>query len=77
MQNTAFKVLDCVVLKRDLPEHGLRDGDVGTVVETYPNGGLEVEFVTATGSTVAVVTLTEVDVRAATSADVLASRSSA
>ena len=72
-----LKNLECVVLKRDVPESGLRKGDVGTVVETYPNGGLEVEFVTATGSTVAVVTLNEGDVRAATSTDVLAARSSA
>lgn len=72
-----LKNLECVVLKRAVPENGLRKGDVGTVVETYPNGGLEVEFVTATGSTVAVVTLNEADVRAATGTDVLAARSGA
>jgi hypothetical protein len=36
-----YKALDTVVLDRDLPEHGLRAGDLGAVVETYPPDGLE------------------------------------
>ena len=70
-----FKLLDCVVLERDLPEHGLRKGDLGTVVETYPAGGLEVEFMTAAGDTVAVVTLPVDDVRTAGEDDMVAVRS--
>ena len=35
-------VLDC-----DLPEHDLRKGDLGAVVQVYEPDGLEVEFVTA------------------------------
>ncbi len=30
-----YKLLDTVVLDRDLPEHGLRNGDLGAVVEVY------------------------------------------
>ena len=30
-----FDLLDPVVLNRDLPEHGLRAGGVGAVVEVY------------------------------------------
>ena len=30
-----FKELDTVVLDRDVPEHGLRRGDLGAVVQTY------------------------------------------
>ena len=52
-----FKVLDTVVLATDLPEHGLRQGDLGAVVEVYEPNGLEVEFVTASGKTEALVTL--------------------
>ena len=52
------KVLDTVVLDRDLPEHGLRNGDLGAVVQVYEPDGLEVEFVTASGKTQALVTLT-------------------
>jgi hypothetical protein len=56
--------LDRVVLTTDLPEHGLRDGDVGTVVLVHGSGaGYEVEFVTLTGETVAVVSLSTEKVR--------------
>jgi hypothetical protein len=58
-----FKELDTVVLVRDLPEHELRRGDLGAVVQVYEPSGLEVEFVTASGRTQALVTLTAVDVR--------------
>ena len=45
-----YKLLDTVVLNRDLPQHGLRAGDLGAVVEVYEPDGLEVEFVTASGT---------------------------
>ncbi len=69
-----YKLLDVVVLDRDLPEHGLRRGDLGAVVEVYPPDGLEVEFVTAAGRTEAVVTLSERDVRPSGDGDLLAVR---
>lgn len=50
--------LASIVLTVDLPEHGLRAGDVGTVVMVHQGGhGYTVEFVTLGGDTVAVVTL--------------------
>jgi hypothetical protein len=55
--------LEEVVLARDVPEEGLRKGDIGTVVHVYPRGGLEVEFFAASGKTRAVVTLRTGDVR--------------
>ncbi len=56
--------LQPVVLNHDLKEHNLSNGDVGAVVHRYPNGAaFEVEFVTAGGNTVAVLTLTEDDIR--------------
>jgi len=58
-----IELLETVVLRRDLPEHGLQQGDLGTVVEIYEPDGLEVEFVTASGRTQAVVTLRVKDVR--------------
>ena len=45
-----FKLLDAVVLDRDLPEHRLRRGDLGAVVEVHEPDGLMVEFVTASSS---------------------------
>ena len=58
-----FKPLDSDVLKHDHDEHGLRNGDLGAVVEAYEPDGLEVQFVSASGRTEALVTLSEDDVR--------------
>jgi hypothetical protein len=69
-----FRELDTVVLERDIPEQGLKRGDIGAVVQVYEPDGLEVEFVTASGRTEAVLTLTVDDVRAATDEDLLAVR---
>jgi hypothetical protein len=56
--------LELVALARNVPEHGLQAGDVGTVVHRYEDGAaVEVEFVTARGKTVAVLTLGVADVR--------------
>lgn len=50
--------LDTVVLTKDVPELGLRRGDVGAVVHAHTGGqAFEVEFVTLSGKTVAVATL--------------------
>src|SRR6185295_194441 len=57
------KELETVVLDRDLPEHGLREGDFGAVVQVYSPENLEVEFVTASGRTQALVSLSASDVR--------------
>ncbi len=53
-----------VVLLRDISEHSLIAGDVGTVVHAYPNDdAYEVEFVTGLGTTIAVLTLMPDDIR--------------
>ena len=50
--------LDLVALTHDLSKYKLVRGDVGTVIHRYRDGdAFEVEFVTAEGTTVAVVTL--------------------
>jgi hypothetical protein len=69
-----FKELDTVVLDRDLPEQGLRRGDLGAVVQVYEPAGLEVEFVTASGRTQALVTLRVDDVRDVRDEDLIAVR---
>ena len=69
-----FEVLDTVVLATDFPEHGLRQGDLGAVVEVYEPDGLEVEFVTASGKTEALVTLDVGSVRAVVDNDLVAVR---
>lgn len=72
----AFALLDTVVLNRDLPEAGLRAGDLGAIVDTYEGGGIEVEFVRASGETKALMTLRATDVRPVAASDMLAVRSS-
>ncbi len=58
------KELDTVVLTKDLPEHGLKKGDIGAVVHSYEdNKAFEIEFIAGHGGTVAVVTLKSEDVR--------------
>ena len=53
-----IRELDCVALTSDLPEHGLKCGDVGTAVLVHGGGvAFEVEFVGYDGHTVALLTL--------------------
>lgn len=60
-----IRELDEVVLAADIPDIGLEQGDLGTVVLVHDGGrGFEVEFVTLDGETVAVVTLLADQVRA-------------
>ena len=70
-----FTELDTVVLVRDLPEHGLRQGDLGAVVQIYESDAIEVEFVTAAVKTEAQVTLGIQDVRQVVETDLIAVRS--
>jgi hypothetical protein len=69
-----FKLLDTVVLKRDAPELGLRHGDLGAIVELHSSDAFEVEFVTASGRTQALVTLRADDVRHVGDHDLVAVR---
>ena len=69
------KVFDTVVLEKDLPSKGLQRGDVGAVVEVYEPDGLEVEFVTGSGRTQALVTLKGADVRPVADTEILTVRS--
>lgn len=70
-----FRSLEIVVLRQDIADKGLKAGDTGTVVELYEPDGLEVEFLTGTGETRAVLTLAASDVRHLSADDMLAVRS--
>jgi len=69
-----FALLETVVLNRDLPEQGLRAGDLGAIVEIYGADGFEVEFVRASGQTKALLTLRSADLRSVSESDMLAVR---
>ena len=57
-----YKLLDTIVLNRDLPAQNLREGDMGSIVHIYEPNRVEVEFVITSGQTSALVTLTTEDV---------------
>ncbi len=58
-----YKLFDEVVLTKDIPEKGLKKGDVATIVEHHPVSGGEdgysLELFNALGDTIAVITLPE------------------
>jgi hypothetical protein len=67
--------LDTVILNRDVPQQGLRSGDVGTVVLIHRDrAAYEVEFVTLGGETIAVVTLPADAVRPITGREIAHAR---
>ena len=70
----SFRDLAPVVLLRDRPELGLRAGDLGAVVHRYGDRAVEVEFVTVSGGTRAVVQLPLDDVRLTRDDDALVGR---
>jgi hypothetical protein len=70
----SFHALDVVVLNTDLPAQGLKRGDLGAVVDVYSPDAIEVEFVTASGRTQALITLQPSDIREVGDDDLVAVR---
>jgi len=66
-----FDELEPVVLDVDVPECGLPKRSLGAVVHVYPPDACEVEFVTASGRTAALVTLKTDLLRRATDDDLI------
>ena len=59
-----IREFDQAILTRDLPQHGLEAGDVGTVVDVLQSGkGYIVEFMTMEGETIDVVVVDAAQVR--------------
>jgi hypothetical protein len=72
MDTAMIRELDTIVLNRNVPEHSLVAGDVGAVVHAYHDGNLfEVEFVTAEGHTIALLTLPGTDIRPMQGSEIL------
>lgn len=55
---TNIQLLDVVALTADVPEHGLRRGQVGTVVEFLTPERYDIEFCDDQGRTYALAALT-------------------
>ncbi|MBP7050265.1 MAG: DUF4926 domain-containing protein [Phycisphaerae bacterium] len=70
-----------VVLREDIPEKGLKSGDVATVVERHEAAGGEngysLEVFNAVGDTIAVVTVPESQIESLTKDEVFSVRSRA
>jgi hypothetical protein len=62
-----YSLFDMVALTVDSPEHGLRSGAIGAVVDVYkePSVAYEVEFCDALGRTVAMLALAPEQIRLA------------
>ena len=67
-----FDELDTVVLIKKISKYGLKEGDIGTVVHVYKEEkAVEVEFVTAEGKTIALLTLSIDEIRPMESGEIL------
>jgi hypothetical protein len=67
-----IRALDTVVLVHNLEAYGLTQGDVGAVVHCYKDGvTFEVEFVAGAGATIAVLTLSQQDIRSMHAREIL------
>jgi len=75
MNEDKLKILDTVVLLKSQLNYGLKAGDIGAIVELYEPDGVEVEFVTGSGKTQALLTLNRKDVRPIASDEILSARS--
>lgn len=70
----SYRESDTVVVVADLPAQGLKRGDLGAVVRVLAPSTVEVEFVTASGHTRALVTLGIDKIRPVTRDDLLTVR---
>lgn len=59
-----FEELETVELTHDIKKHGLKEGDIGAIVNIYNDGkAYEVEFVAPNGRTIALLTLMPDEIR--------------
>lgn len=67
-----IRELNTVVLTHDIDKYALKQGDIGAVTHCYRDGAtFEVEFVTAEGRTIALLTLNQMDIRPISGREIL------
>ncbi len=70
-----FKEHDRIVLTKDVPQEGLKSGDVGAIVHIHLQGeAFEVEFLTLDGDTAALATVLPSQVRPVSGEDITHAR---
>ena len=74
-----YKLYTEIVLLKDVPEKGLKKGDIATIVEHHPADALEdgysLEVFNAIGDTIALLTVSESDIESLKEDEVLSVRS--
>lgn len=75
----SYQLFEEVVLLADIPEKGLRRGDVATIVEYHPateaEDGYTLEVFNALGDTIAIITVAESAIEPLTEDEIFAVRS--
>jgi len=70
-----YNELDIIILNTDILEFNLKTGDIGTIVAVYENGkAYEVEFITYSGQTLAVITLKPYQISAINAKSMMSAR---
>ncbi len=70
-----IRELDSVALTHNITEYGLQRGDIGAVIHCYKDDvAFEVEFATAEGKTIAVLTLNRDEIRPLSGREILHAR---
>ncbi len=70
-----LKEHDRIILTSDIPDGGLKAGDVGTIVYVYEKGkAFEIEFLALDGHTAAIATVAASQVRPVTTRDITHAR---
>lgn len=74
-----FQLYEEVVLRKDIPEKGMKKDDVATVVEHHPvsdgEDGYSLELFNALGDTIAVITVAESAIEPLTENEIFSVRS--
>lgn len=75
----SFKLFSNIALKKDFPQHGLRRGDIATIVDRHPanNGGEDgysIEVFNAVGQTIMVLVVSESQIESLNENEVLHAR---
>ena len=70
-----YRELDIIVLTEDIPQDGLEQYDVGTIVHVFPGGSAYiVEFTTPDGTTVAITEVLPLQMRPVSQTDIAHAR---
>ncbi|MDP9477278.1 MAG: DUF4926 domain-containing protein [Actinomycetota bacterium] len=56
-EHPTYRELDVIAIPEDVPDVGIRAGDLGTIVDVFPGGHLTVEVIDGQGRTLGLLDL--------------------